>query len=85
MTEAPRSLLAVLVCPDIEVTRAFYEGLGLSFVREQHGNGPEHYAARIGDAVLELYPTTTDRPSVIVGFDSAARRLVDPDGRGVLR
>ena len=35
---------------------AFYEGLGLSFVRERHGNGPEHLACSTRGAIFEIYP-----------------------------
>lgn len=35
---------------------AFYEALGLSFVREQHGNGPEHLACSTRGAIFEIYP-----------------------------
>jgi hypothetical protein len=36
--------------------RAFYAALGISFAEERHGEGPVHYAGRVGDLVLELYP-----------------------------
>jgi hypothetical protein len=32
------------------------------FVGERHGTGPHHYAARLGDLVLELYPTSNASP-----------------------
>ena len=48
--------LLVLRCKDIEVTRRFYEQLGLSFVEEKHGTRPQHYAWESGGFVLELYP-----------------------------
>ena len=48
--------LLVLRCHDIERSRAFYEAIGLLLTAEQHGTGPRHYSARIGTAVLELYP-----------------------------
>lgn len=47
----------VLRCVDIEKSRAFYEMIGLRFVRERHGNGVEHYASEDGALSLELYPT----------------------------
>jgi catechol 2,3-dioxygenase-like lactoylglutathione lyase family enzyme len=36
--------LLVLRCGDIERCCAFYEVLGLSFVKHRHGQGTEHYA-----------------------------------------
>ncbi len=47
----------VLYCADIDVTRAFYESLGFSFVEERHndGKGPRHYACSLGGFVIELY------------------------------
>lgn len=35
---------------------SFYEGLGLSFVREKHGSGPEHLSCITQGAVFEIYP-----------------------------
>jgi lactoylglutathione lyase len=49
----------VVRCTEIERSRAFYELLGLSFVREQHGGGPVHYSTRLGQTLLELYPSKT--------------------------
>ncbi len=54
--------LLVLRAQDIERTRQFYELLGLRFTREQHGSGPEHFAAVLaGDVVLEIYPSRRAR------------------------
>lgn len=36
----------------------FYKSLGLDFVLEKHGSGPEHHSSSIGDSVLEIYPCT---------------------------
>ena len=47
----------VLYTRDLERLRLFYESLGLTFVRERHGAGPEHYSATTKEGlVLELYP-----------------------------
>jgi lactoylglutathione lyase len=49
--------LLVLRTPRLEDMRIFYSALGARFENERHGNGPEHYAAKLGnDFVLELYP-----------------------------
>lgn len=50
--------LLVLRTPDIDRLGRFYEALGLAFVRERHGNGPEHLASAEGGATLEIYPCT---------------------------
>jgi len=48
--------LLVLRCKNIQLTKAFYEKLGLIFVQEQHGKGAVHYATYVDEMVLELYP-----------------------------
>lgn len=50
--------LLVIRTPDIQQLSEFYSNLGLSFVRHQHGNGPSHYSATIGNTVFEIYPLT---------------------------
>ena len=48
--------LLVLRCRNIEVSRKFYEKLGIKFNKEKHGSGPEHFAAEVGNLIFELYP-----------------------------
>jgi lactoylglutathione lyase len=48
--------LIVIRCSDLNSCKNFYEKLGLSFVKEQHGSGPVHYSSILGDTVFELYP-----------------------------
>lgn len=64
--------LLVLRCKDLEVTRRFYEHLGLIFSKEQHGKGPEHYSWENAGFVLELYPVIKDQApdQVRVGFST---------------
>ncbi|MGW1376951.1 VOC family protein [Streptomyces sp. NPDC002446] len=94
---AARIALIVLYSDHLEEARSFYTGLGLTFVPEQHGKGPLHYAAtQADDTVIELYPATEARPasSVRLGFTvdgqsvepplAPGRHVVqDPDGRAV--
>ncbi|MEU0840718.1 VOC family protein [Streptomyces sp. NPDC005962] len=94
---ATRIALLVLYTDHLEESRAFYTGLGLAFVREQHGRGPVHYTATLpGGTVIELYPATARRPvsSVRLGFTVDSRTVTpplapgrhvveDPDGRAV--
>lgn len=56
MTAAEINLI-VLRSDQLQVTRGFYEALGLSFVEEKHGHGPVHLSATTqSGTVLELYP-----------------------------
>ncbi len=77
MAEAPirttASLrLLVLYTRQLDRLRDFFVPLGVSFVREQHGNGPVHYAGELAGVVLELYPLAEDALSneqlVRIGF-----------------
>lgn len=92
-TETMISLL-VIYTHQIDACRDWYEALGLDLVREQHGNGPVHYAATLpGGAVVELYPAGQRPPTgrVRLGltlpansrFPTGHRVLTDPDGRRV--
>ena len=86
-------MFIIIYAQNIDVTRVFYEdNMGLTFKREKHGRGVEHYAAYVGDTVLEIYPAgsvyTQDGPlagQVRLGFDGTDnRKLTDPDGRHVI-
>ncbi len=48
--------LLVLRCKNIEISKNFYEKLGLKFIQEQHGKGVVHYSTYVGQMVMELYP-----------------------------
>jgi lactoylglutathione lyase len=52
--------LLVLRTPQPVQLWRFYEVLGINFAEERHGTGPLHFAGRIGDAVLELYPLSKE-------------------------
>ena len=64
--------LLLLRCKDIEVTRRFYEQLGLTFVEEKHGTGPQHYAWESDGFVLELYPAAEGQApdNIRIGFST---------------
>ena len=68
----PLLKLLVLRTHRLEEMRKFYESLGIEFVKERHGRGPEHYAGTMGAAVLQLYPLPPEAPepdkSVRLGF-----------------
>jgi catechol 2,3-dioxygenase-like lactoylglutathione lyase family enzyme len=69
VSEVSLSLL-VLRCTNLQSTLGFYRLLGLSFTEEQHGTGPLHYSAALGEAVLELYPAQNDQnvERIRIGF-----------------
>jgi lactoylglutathione lyase len=62
--------LVVLRSTDLDRAARFYGLLGLAFVRERHGSGPEHLACQLGTAVLEIYPQAegTHTTATRVGF-----------------
>ena len=56
-TKSPVSLnLVVVYARNVEAATQFYGCLGLKFQSEQHGTGPKHFAATMGDAVLKSIP-----------------------------
>jgi len=48
--------LVVIRVSDLQRALGFYEALGLRFSEEQHGDGPKHLAAEVGDVIFEMYP-----------------------------
>jgi len=92
-----RATLLVLYSPQLEECRRFYEGLGLHFAAEQHGQGPRHYAATLADgSVFEIYPARPGHETgtlrlglTITGaaatppFAPGRHLLTDPDGRTI--
>lgn len=83
-----RLSLLVLRCVDIEVTRAFYELLGLRFERQRHGAGVEHFACEDNEVVVELYPATDTRPVsterlgfIVASLDQTVAQITARGGR----
>jgi lactoylglutathione lyase len=70
--QSPLSTLSLLVLQsgDVEAAMEFYSILGLSFAEEQHGKGPRHYSATLGNLVLEIYPCEGGNPAapLRIGF-----------------
>jgi hypothetical protein len=52
--------LLVLKTQQVDSLRLFYHSLGIELAEEQHGKGPVHFAGRIGDVVIEVYPLPED-------------------------
>jgi catechol 2,3-dioxygenase-like lactoylglutathione lyase family enzyme len=49
----------VIKTSDVEKAKSFFETLGLKFLKEKHGEGPEHYATPNHPGLLsclEIYP-----------------------------
>ncbi|MFM9475771.1 hypothetical protein [Streptomyces scabiei] len=92
-----RVTLLVLYSPRLEECLRFYQGLGLSFAAERHGQGPAHHAAVLDDGVVfELYPARPGRQTDALRLglrvdgtkstpplSSGRHLLTDPDGRTV--
>src|SRR6188472_133325 len=67
--------LVVIRSADVERAVAFYQAIGLTFAKESHGKGPEHYAASLGGVVFEIYPLAAGAvptTSVRIGFAIAS-------------
>lgn len=74
-------VLLVLKTSRLDSMRDFYASLGIEFVRERHGSGPSHWAGKVGDLVLEIYPL----PEGIAVPDATTRLgFVVDDLRGTL-
>ena len=91
-----RITLLVIYSDRMEECRAFYAALGLRLEHEQHGQGPQHYAAVLDDgSVFEIYPAADHHTGVVrLGLsingalaqpplEPGRRVLTDPDGRKV--
>lgn len=84
--------LLVLRTPQLNRLRGFYQLLGIDFAEERHGTGPTHFAGRVGDSVLELYPLQdeggTVDSTVRLGFSvtdlSEAIRSLEAGGATIL-
>lgn len=59
MADVSLTLLILKSC-QVDRVRTFYEALGIAFTEERHGSGPRHYAGRVGDVVMEVYPLPED-------------------------
>jgi lactoylglutathione lyase len=50
--------LVVIRSNNIEQSVEFYQLLGLSFNKQQHGAGLEHFSSEVGYVTFEIYPCT---------------------------
>jgi lactoylglutathione lyase len=49
----------VLFTSDVDAAARFYRAIGLPLEGEDHGEGPVHFAAEVGDVHFALYPAST--------------------------
>ena len=82
----PALKVLVLHVEDLEASKTFYERVGFVFKREQHDRGSVHYAGKMGNALLELYPKQENkglRMTLNVGscFDVLSRFFGGPESR----
>jgi lactoylglutathione lyase len=76
---APLLKLLVLKTPQVDRMLAFYRTLGIELNEEKHGTGPVHYAGKVGDTVLEIYPLppgSTSDATTRLGFIVASLTAV---------
>jgi lactoylglutathione lyase len=50
--------LVVIRSQNIKQSVAFYQHLGLSFEKQKHGKGLEHFASEVNGVTFEIYPCT---------------------------
>ena len=81
--------LLVLKSRQLDRLKEFYAALGIAFAEEKHGDGPTHYAGRVGEALLELYPlpenagpadVSTRLGFAVSGVDAVVGSLEDAGG-----
>ena len=63
--------LIVIYSRNVEKAKHFYSQLGIIFDLEKHGSGPEHYSAKLGSMVFEIYPChdRTKSGATRIGFN----------------
>lgn len=73
--------LIVIRSGNIEQATRFYQRLGLSFVKDRHGTGLEHFTSELGGVVFEIYPYrvgTVPTTATRLGFQvSSVDEIVD--------
>ena len=80
--------LVVIYAKDLEISKEFYQTLGISFLYEQHGRGKKHLSAGLEGIVFEIYPRRDDveTSAVRLGFrvSSVDKAIEDLDLYGVI-
>ena len=55
----------VLYAKDLETTSEFYRTIGVPLEREDHGEGPIHFAAELGPVHFAVYPASSGGPASV--------------------
>ncbi len=80
--------LIVIHSENLEISKRFYETLGISFSYEQHGSGKKHLSVVLSGMVFEIYPRSDDLDTLTVrlGFrvSSVDRTIEDLEKIGVV-
>ncbi|MEM9924698.1 MAG: VOC family protein [Cyanobacteria bacterium P01_D01_bin.50] len=58
--------LIVIHSQDLEISKKFYETLGICFLYEQHGSGKKHLSGVLEGVVFEIYPRSDDVDTSVV-------------------
>ncbi len=85
---AAQMKLLVLRVADLELSKAFYSGLGLQLLPEKHGDGPFHYSCTMNETVMELYPCSKRHPkpaNLRLGFHATKDAFGRLNSSGLLR
>lgn len=85
----PTLSLIVIKTDRMQSALPFYRCLGFEFTEERHGEGPLHYSASLGEAVMEIYPLPEGQPvdsTTRLGFkvnnlQEAVERVEATDGQ----
>jgi lactoylglutathione lyase len=79
--------LVVLKTRQVDAMRRFYASLGIELVQEQHGKGPVHFAGKVGNVMLEVYPLAeegaTAEATTRFGFTIQSVNMVVEELRGL--
>ncbi len=78
--------LIVYYVRNMAACRDFYGKLGMTLEEGRHGDGPVHYAAKIGPTVFELYPAPDARETrTRLGLDFSGSGLISQAQEAFIR
>lgn len=87
LSPTPEFRLLVLKTPQPQALCSFYSHLGFVFQQEQHGSGPVHHSAPLGEGTFEIYPLPEDTPAddttrlglAVSHIENLCNSLANPD------
>ncbi|PZO43427.1 MAG: bleomycin resistance protein [Pseudanabaena frigida] len=71
--------LIVIRSSNIDESAVFYQQIGLSLIKHQHGNGLEHFTSNLDGIIFEIYPFITGSASASatrIGFQVTSLDVV---------